>query len=281
MIGELHRTFRDPELEERFRADGYVVLPLLTEHDVAHFRRRFDEWYPHARLDFETTALNEHGDLHHLEVHEELRGWFQDRVDQVFDRQDIRHAYTMCKRGGTGEEGRSEVVLHQDWSYLDEREVRGALVWCPLVDTTEENGWLQVVPGSHRITDRPRGTGLIPWPFAEVEAELREQLEPLPMRAGEVVVYDGALIHCSPPNRTDEDRPVLGLGLAPVGWPMLHFHSSDGRVLERFEVTDAFYLTHALGGRPETGYVRVSQQPVDHAPVTPAEVQRLVAPGRT
>jgi hypothetical protein len=143
------------------------------------------------------------------------------------------------------------------------------------VDTTEGNGWLQVVPGSHRFTDRPRGTGLIQWPFAGVQDLLRERLRPLPLEAGDVVVHDSALIHSSPANRTEVDRPVLGLGLAPVGSSLVHYHSADGRLLERFEVTDDFYLTHALGGRPEAGYVRVAEEPLDDELVTASQLDRL------
>lgn len=279
MTGAQVATFRDPAREERFARDGYVVMPFFTDADLAHFRRRFDELYPARRRDFETTALNEADDPHHLEAHHELVAWFQDRVDEQLDRQEIRHAYYMCKRAG-GPGDRSEVVLHQDWTYVPEPEVRGPLMWCPLVDVDERNGWLQVVPGSHRFLDEPRGTGEMPWAYEQVEDRLRAALVSLPLRAGEIVVYDGALIHCSPPNRTDADRPVVGLGLAPAGAPMVHFHSPDGQVLERFEVTDDFYVEEELGGRPVRGYRSVSTAPYDPPRVTEAQLDRWLHGGR-
>jgi ectoine hydroxylase-related dioxygenase (phytanoyl-CoA dioxygenase family) len=273
----VRRTFHDDDLQARFAEHGYVVLPFLDAHDIQHFRVRFDEWYPDHRGDFETTALNEHDDPHHLAVHEALAGWFQDRVDVLFDDHGIRHAYFMCKRGGLPEQNVSEVVLHQDWTYVDEPTVRGPLMWCPLVDVDEHNGWLQVVPGSHRFPPGPRGTGDMPWAFREVEAELRAALRSIPVSAGDVIVYDGALIHASPPNRTPVDRPVIGLGLAPREATMVHFHSTDGRWVERYEVEDAFYLDHRLGDRPSAHLQDVARSPLPVEPVSSAQLAGWLA----
>lgn len=275
-------TFCDPLWERAFQEQGFVVLPgYLSETDLAHFRLRFQQWYPDRRGDFETTALNEAGDAHHLEVHHELHDWFQPRLASTFVDQEIRHAYTMCKRAWAGEADRSTVLLHQDWTYVDEPRVRGALMWCPLVDVTEENGWLQVVPGSHVVTDRPRGTGELPWALADVEERLRRHLVPVPVQAGDVIVYDGALVHASPANRTAVDRPVLGLGLAPRGERLLHYFSEDGSTVERYEVEDAFYLEHWLGGRPQRSYVDVRTEVLDRSPITERDLDRVLGPPST
>jgi len=50
------------------------------------------------------------------------------------------------------------MCVHQDMTLVDESKFSGINIWVPLVDLTEKNGVLQVLPGSHRIFPRYRGS---------------------------------------------------------------------------------------------------------------------------
>jgi ectoine hydroxylase-related dioxygenase (phytanoyl-CoA dioxygenase family) len=73
----------------------------------------------------------------------------------------------------------------------------------PLVDVTPENGPFEVARGTHMI---PKEEGLRLIESGEVK------LEPVTMRAGDVMVRDVRGLHRGTPNRTREPRPMVVLG---------------------------------------------------------------------
>lgn len=73
----------------------------------------------------------------------------------------------------------------------------------PLVDVTLDNGPVEIARGTHCLT---KADGLRRLQAGEV------QLEPIPMRLGDVMVRDVRGLHRGTPNRTDEPRPMVVLG---------------------------------------------------------------------
>jgi ectoine hydroxylase-related dioxygenase (phytanoyl-CoA dioxygenase family) len=129
-------------------------------------------------------------------------------------------------------------------------------VWCPLVDVDERNGCLQVVKGSHATSHPPRAA-CTPFAYEHLEPYLREHcLTAVPMKAGQAMLFDQRLFHCSPPNRDSADRVAATAVLAPRDVPLRYYHVIDRREparLEVFEVEDRFFLTHVAGRRPDEG----------------------------
>ncbi|KAI5624740.1 hypothetical protein C0J50_15546 [Silurus asotus] len=104
------------------------------------------------------------------------------------------------------------VAWHQDMKYwgLDGGPV--VSVWLALDDSQEENGALQVIPGSHC-------SGLLPHRQAkragnmltvnqEIPEELVEKEKSLlcPLFAGQMSIHDGLLVHASDPNTSGKRR---------------------------------------------------------------------------
>lgn len=73
------------------------------------------------------------------------------------------------------------------------------------MDVDADNGWLEVVPGTHRLGNVQR-TLNVPWQFAGQEEVFRRHSVGLRMPAGSVCLFDAALVHGSPPNRSREVR---------------------------------------------------------------------------
>jgi len=73
----------------------------------------------------------------------------------------------------------------------------------PLVDVTEENGPFEITRGTHMMR-KEEGLRLVE------SGEVR--LEPLLMKAGDVLIRDVRGLHRGTPNRTEEPRPMVVLG---------------------------------------------------------------------
>lgn len=73
----------------------------------------------------------------------------------------------------------------------------------PLVDVTEENGPFEVARATHMLS---KEDGLRRIESGEV------RLEPILMRAGDVMIRDVRGLHRGTPNRTEEPRPMVVLG---------------------------------------------------------------------
>ncbi|MCH2306559.1 MAG: phytanoyl-CoA dioxygenase family protein [SAR202 cluster bacterium] len=92
-------------------------------------------------------------------------------------------------------------------------------IWIPLRETTEEMGCLKVVPGSHRkdelfefcTADSNHGTG-IPERFFEAD-----QMVPLPVDKGDLIVFNKKLVHGSLENESDQVRVSFDIRYNPIG----------------------------------------------------------------
>lgn len=112
----------------------------------------------------------------------------------------------------------SQAIWHQDQGTVREEadETTILTVWIPVVDATEENGCLVVVPGSHRQglslhCEMPAGTHEIPERFIESNRKT------LPMKAGDVLFMTKATMHSSLPNISDGIRWSFDLRYNPIG----------------------------------------------------------------
>jgi hypothetical protein len=146
--------------------------------------------------------------------------------------------------------------FHQDLTYVDERCFRSITVWVPLVDVDDVSGMLEVVPGSHRWSTASRPGGTAPLATAPLQEELKELAVGLPVKAGDVVVFDSALIHGSAPNRGGVVRPAVVVGFVPAEAQLVHFHQEDDGPLRCFEIDEAFFTTQPFRARP-VGYPEI------------------------
>jgi hypothetical protein len=149
-----------------------------------------------------------------------------------------------------------EVVLHQDWSYVDERRDRTLIVWCPLRDVDLEDGCLGLIPGTHKMLDcvRTNGDARVVSPYTGLEQELYQAYGvELPMRAGQAVLYDARLLHASRPNRSHRVRVAAGMATAPAPLRLHHYFSESADRIEEYEVPDNFYWKLVRPGERPAG----------------------------
>ena len=112
---------------------------------------------------------------------------------------------------------------HQDCGVItpDADESFILTVWYPLMDADEENGCLQVIPGSHRgeelLTHCPGGKkvlGSLHVPESEFEVG---KAVPVPVKKGDALFMTKYTIHSSLPNNSDRVRFSMDLRYNPIG----------------------------------------------------------------
>jgi phytanoyl-CoA hydroxylase len=108
-----------------------------------------------------------------------------------------------------------EVTCHQDSTFLYTDPMNIAGLWFALEDATIENGCLWAIPGGHRLGLKSRwGRGAdgemkfdvfdtSPWP--------EEELVPLEVRKGSLIILNGLLPHKSLANRSAKSRHAYTL----------------------------------------------------------------------
>jgi chlorinating enzyme len=114
------------------------------------------------------------------------------------------------------------VPWHQDKSYWPDANSNPVItVWIPFVDSTEENGCLHLIPGTHKKrmiehhAESYSGTS-----YTEVSLDYvqqrKKQIVALPMKAGSAVLFNDRLIHSSTPNNSNHVRWSVDLRYQPT-----------------------------------------------------------------
>jgi phytanoyl-CoA hydroxylase len=108
---------------------------------------------------------------------------------------------TMCYFKPPGSRGQA---LHQDNFYLRASPGTCVAAWLALDRADEANGCLLVVPGSHRWPILCTTAADTAQSFTDVTVPLPSGTRPcpVPMEPGDVLFFNGSLVHGSNPNRT-------------------------------------------------------------------------------
>jgi len=239
-------TFKDRDTRESFERSGYAVFPgfarSLVPDLLAIYREMLAE-LPESDPYFKVpmTGTNCIGDM-------ELRARILASVGRLVEPEmrSILEDYRLVGAGFRVKQAgpESTLPLHQDPTQVEEDRYWLMNFIIPIVDTSPENGALQVVPGSHKIMPTLRSLDLEDraekW---NLDAVLEPLTETIPMRAGDAIFYPQSLLHGSGPNLTTEDRPlVLGTLMAREAAVTVYFRKPDeSRVFECYEVPDDYY----------------------------------------
>ena len=221
-IGPIHPTISPADLQF-FNRNGYLVVPgLFSQQETEHYRDHFMTLRAKGVYegDFAGVDLTSADPLKRYPRMIHMHRWDKTSLQWMIDER-LNHVMTALlgrepyavqtmlyfkPAGGRGQ------ALHQDQYYLRARPGTCMAAWMALDRCDEENGCLQVVPGSHE------------WPVlctekADTELSFTDVTVPVPddqlivpviMEPGDVLFFHGCLIHGSYPNTsTDRFRRAL------------------------------------------------------------------------
>lgn len=208
----------DTKLVEQFRQNGYVVAPgLFSPGEAAWFRQHYMDLraagiYPgdFAAVDLQSRdplkkyprMINMHrwDDLsRQFLLHQRLRQWLIALLgEEPFAVQTMLYFKPPGARGQ---------ALHQDQFFLRVQPGTCVAAWLALDRADEENGCMQVVPGTHNLPLLCHTHADTSQSFTAEAVVLPEGTlpEPVVMEAGDVFFFNGQVIHGSYPN-TSQSR---------------------------------------------------------------------------
>lgn len=246
--------FHSEALQQQFERDGYVIIDLLNQEQVTQLKQTYfdlEQVRGGMRKEYDVQFDEQKEityDFTFIDSNIEYKRIVFDKITEVFlplvnnflnDYQPII-ANFIHKSSEKG-----EVPLHQNWAFVDEWKYTSVSVWCPLVDSNEANGTLQVVPGSHKRFAPVRGP-LIPWELEGLKEDIiNDFMVPMNIKAGQAVILDDSIVHYSAPNRTDGLRLAIQLIMIPPGVPSIHYYmdsEGDKPAVKVFEVDKDFYM---------------------------------------
>jgi ectoine hydroxylase-related dioxygenase (phytanoyl-CoA dioxygenase family) len=203
---------------QQYHEDGYIIVRSLFSPDEVE---RYREHYMEMRM-----AGSHPGDTAGVDIGSEdplkkyprmihMHRWdktsldwmIEPRLNQVMSALLGKEPFavqTMLYFKPAGARGQA---LHQDQFYLRVQPGTCMAAWLALDDCDEENGCLQMVPKSHTWPLLCTTEADTTQSFTEVTVPLPEgeRLDPILMKAGDVVFFNGQVVHGSFPN-TSMDR---------------------------------------------------------------------------
>lgn len=207
----------DKTLVEQYQQNGYVIVSGLFSAEEA---ARYTDHYMKMRLQEnlsqirdivgdQSDPLHQYARLMHPHRHDQTsKDWMLDpRLAEWLTALCGKAPYavqTMVYFKPAGARGQA---LHQDQFYLRVQPGTCIAAWMALDDCDEENGCLQIVPGTQNLPVLCSVQANTEESFTDDTVDLPEGMTPVPviMKAGDVLFFNGQVVHGSYPN-TSKDR---------------------------------------------------------------------------
>lgn len=205
-------------LVSSYQRDGYVVSPgVFSAEEVAALREHYMALRARGTYpgDFDGVDITSSDPLKRFPRMIHMHRWDELSLRWLLDPRIAERltallgvepfaAQTMLYFKPAGARGQA---LHQDNFYLRVQPGTCMAAWLALDDCDEENGCMQVVPGTHELDLLCPQRADTTLSFTDVTVPIPEDRRPVPvtMKAGDVLFFNGSLIHGSFPN-TSKDR---------------------------------------------------------------------------
>jgi phytanoyl-CoA hydroxylase len=217
-------ALRNPDLETEFATRGYCVARgVFSKEECARYIEHYMSLRQEERPgDFpgvdpsSEDPLKKYPRMIHMHRWDEVSlQWMIDpRLNRLMTDLLGEEPYavqTMLYYKPAGARGQA---LHQDQAYLKTKPGTCIAAWLALDACDEENGCMQVVPGTQDLPILCTVSADTSQSFTDVTVPLAEGMRPVPvvMDAGDVLFFNGSVIHGSFPNTTTDRfrRSLIG-----------------------------------------------------------------------
>ncbi len=198
---------------QRYQRDGYVVIPnLFSTEEVAYLTEHYMALRASGELPGDFAGVNaasndplkKYPRMIHMHRWDErsLQWLIDERLSHILTTLLGSEPYavqTMLYFKPAGARGQA---LHQDQYYLQVQPGTCMAAWLALDRCDEENGCMRVVPGSHDLPLLCTEQADTTQSFTDTTVPVPDSMQAVPvlMNAGDVLFFNGQLIHGSYPN---------------------------------------------------------------------------------
>lgn len=242
--------FKDVKNDKQYLKNGYVKEQLLSPELVKETLAQILQLKPDDNYEPNRPGASKYH-CTFLDTNEEykratnmlFKRIFNPIVDRLFHNYQVWNANLYVKPPGTG-----KFEIHQNWTHVAEECQTSFTMWCPLVDTSEENGTLSLVEGSHKILP-DIATMDVPYYFKNFEDKLiSDYLKPIACKAGDAVIFEDGVIHFSDVNKSSSPRYALQILVGPkeVNPVYFYFNPHEPELgFELFEINEEFFMKNS------------------------------------
>lgn len=254
-VTERKGIFINEEYQKTFDEQGFVIVPFISAQTIENLSTIYKDCYPNGVEGFFSTTFANNV-AHREKVNRSIKEECLGRLNELFVDYKIFFSSFIVKAPGK----KSELIMHQDMTLVDESQFAGINVWSPMIDLNNTNGAIEVLPKSHRFFKTYRGSS-IPDIYDNVVEEVRSILIPQYLKAGEAIIFDQSIIHYSPPNLSEVERPVINTFVTHTDAKIKICYwdkESYGNNVEIFEQEDDFLekfenFGHNIFAKPSIG----------------------------
>lgn len=253
----MRNVFLKTKNQRDFENKGYSTMPMLSSQEVDLVLSELQLMKPDDN--FNPERASEQPSYHITDFDQNLEykikakrlisSILEPHLNNIFDDYKIVTTNFIIKPPGKG-----KFTLHHDWTcILDTNNYTSLSLWCPLVDTNEENGTLKVVEGSHKIVP-DIATSTVSYYCKNIENTVIEKYGmPICLKAGECIVFDHSLLHFSDDNHSSHPRYVMQAILVPREiTPVFYYFdvNEPNKGFEVFETEPNFFIWQDFFQRP-------------------------------
>ena len=229
----MRAAFTEKYMEDLVTNDGYVIVDFLNPDELEEIQKNTKELgfgiYNEEILRITIThdSVEEKN-----EIFEKFSSVLQNAANKFLQNYKLIRVAIFDKLPGGG-----WVRPHQHPHLVDESKYKSLAIWIPLTDTTVEMGTLHVVNGSLKIFIHKIRTHNDTRAFEGVSRKIiKKYSTPLPLKAGQAVIFHDRLIHWSPPNKSSRIRTAFALELMPKESELIIYYRDNDQDLLKYAI---------------------------------------------
>jgi signal peptidase I len=248
--------FLNEEHHQHYLYNGWCVIKdVVKPEEIASFMNTFNEISQLPGFELDKHLLNS-GRLFNPDIRKKTQDVINLNAQTILPRM-FQMAKVDEHTGGAYQvkppHRESDLLIHQDSTVIDETKDYCLFVWIPFCDVTMQNGVISFVPGSHLWGNTQRSLG-VPWQLRKHIPTLYKYTKPVLANAGDVIVFDPAVIHASAPNLSTEIRHAITMTVLRKNYQLVYYFRNKDiapDLIEKYEVDENFYYGYDFESKPD------------------------------